>query len=81
MLSLESLTQFLGWCTVINFGLLLISTLSLVAARPQITKIHAKMFPMDENALASAYFQYLAQLKVFTIVFNLAPYVALKMMS
>jgi hypothetical protein len=46
-----------------------------------ITKIHSSLFGLDEKDLGRAYFQYLAQYKIAIIVFNIAPYLALKIMS
>lgn len=80
MVSAETLTELLGWCTVINFGLLLIAGSALAIMRGPMSRIHSRLFGLDEVDLARAYFQYLAQYKIATIVLNLVPYVALKMM-
>ncbi len=39
------------------------------------------MCGMEEADLSKAYFQYLAQYKIATLVFNVAPYIALKIMG
>ncbi len=77
----ETLRMFLGWCSVINIGLLMFSSMSVTAWRGKISRIHAKMFNLDEKYLSQAYFQYLGQYKIAIIVFNIAPYFALKLMS
>jgi len=41
-------------------------------------KIHGKMSGLDETDLSRAYFQYLAQYKIVFFVFNLVPYIALR---
>lgn len=79
--SLATLTTFLGWCSVINLGLLILASLFLMAARGWVTRIHGGMFGLDESDLARAYFQYLAQFKIVVLVFNVAPYVALRIMA
>jgi len=76
--SLDSITRFLGWCTVINLGMLVFASLVLVAGRDPISRIHAGMFALSESELSRAYFQYLAQYKIAIFVFNLVPYIALK---
>jgi hypothetical protein len=81
MMTLPQLTDFLGWCTVINMGLMLLSLIAVTLFRAPATQLHAKMFGMDETALAAAYFQYLGQYKLLVILFNLVPYLALKMMA
>lgn len=81
MVSIETLTIFLGWSTVINICLLGIMTIFLVALRGPISQIHSKLCGLNEEDLARAYFQFLAQYKILVIVFNLVPYIALKMMA
>ena len=81
MNSLETVTTFFGWTTVINFALLLMSTIALIASRGSIAKIHGRMFGLETADLSRAYFQYLAQYKIAIIVFSLAPYIALRLMA
>ncbi len=79
-MSIENLTTFFGWCTVINIGLLAFSTVVMLAANKPISRMHAKLFSLDEGVLQQAYFQYLAQFKIVTLTLNLTPYIALKVM-
>tara|TARA_R110001583_G_scaffold171120_3_gene324623 strand:- start:2292 stop:2534 length:243 start_codon:yes stop_codon:yes gene_type:complete len=79
-MTLEVLTEFLGWASVINIAILLLSTIGLIAMRNAITGIHSKLFGLDEKDLGRAYFQYLAQYKIAIIVLNITPYIALKIM-
>ena len=81
MLTLLPLTEFFGWCTVINVVLLAFSTLMLVANRKFVLKTHSKMFGISEAELSKTYFNYLAIYKVAVIVFNLVPYLALKIIG
>ncbi len=76
--SLDSLTGFFGWCTVINLGLLVTASLVVALARGPISSIHGKMYGLSEADLSRAYFQYLAQYKIAIFVFSLVPYIALK---
>ena len=81
MNSLESLQQFLGWCSVINISLLAISSVLVIAFRSTITELHSSMFNLEERDLSAAYFHYLAQYKLLTIIFNIVPYLALVIMN
>jgi hypothetical protein len=80
-MTIDQLTAFLGWAAVINIGLLLLSTVTLLALRGPITRIHARLFGLNEQDLGRAYFQYLAQFKIATIVFTIAPYLALRIIA
>ncbi len=81
MVTIETLTKLLGWASVINITLLLFTTIMVIAARRTISKIHSSLFGLDEKDLGRAYFQYIAQYKIAIIVFNIAPYIALKIMA
>lgn len=81
MFTLQTLTEFLGWASVINISILLISSISLILMRESIIRIHSEMFGLDDTHLSRAYFQYLAQYKIAIFIFNLVPYIALKIMS
>lgn len=81
MNSLESITAFFGWTTVVNFVLLFISSIIVITAREAISRIHGSMFGLETADLSHAYFQYIAQYKIAIIVFSLTPYIALKLMA
>ena len=66
---------------VINIGLLLFSTMALLVLRGPITRIHARLFGLNEQDLSKAYFQYLAQFKIATILFTITPYLALRIVA
>lgn len=80
MLTLEVITKFLGWCSIINIGLLLLSTLALAFMPERMISIHGKWFKLSHQELLRIYFQYLALFKLSVIMLNIVPYLALKMM-
>ena len=80
-MTVEMMRAVLGWCSVINIGLLMFSSIFVIALRGAASRIHGKMFNLDEKYLSQAYFQYLAQYKIAIIVFNAVPYFALKVMG
>ena len=81
MNTIEVIREFLGWCSVINIGLLMLSSILIIAIRGPVSRIHAKMFDLDESDVRHAYFQYLGQYKIAIIVFNIVPYFALRIMN
>jgi len=81
MNTIQSIGEFLGWCSVINLGILIVAAIAVVLFRGPVSSIHSKMFDLDNRDLSRAYFQYLAHYKIAIIVFNIAPYFALKLMS
>jgi len=81
MESIQTIREVLGWSTVLNLGILLVSTAVLGVAGAPIKRIHAKLFDLSEGDLSRAYFQYLAQYKIAVLVFNLVPYLALRIVG
>jgi hypothetical protein len=76
-----TLTTFLGWCSVINLGLLCLATIMLGTLKNWVMGTHSKMLGIDEAELPGLYLQYLSNYKVLVLVFNVVPYMALRMMS
>lgn len=81
MNTIETMTEFLGWCSVINIALLILSSVFIIAIRGTALRFHSKMFKLDEETLSRLYFQYLGQFKIVAIVFSIVPYLALKLMD
>ncbi len=81
MITLGALQEILGWCTILNFGMLIFASVLLSLMRSKIMAIHSEMYALDEKDLSRAYFQYLAQYKIAIFVFNLMPYLALRLMG
>jgi hypothetical protein len=79
--SVETVREVLGWCTVLNLGFLAFAALLLMLAGGPIKRLHAATFGLSDDDLSRAYFQYLAQYKIVIFVFNLAPYLALRIIG
>ena len=80
-MDIHQLTLFLGWCTVINVSVLTVSTVLLSAFKTFVITIHSKLLGIECAALPPLYFRYLANYKVLVMVFNVGPYLALKLMG
>ena len=80
-MNVDMVREFLGWCTVINFGLLVFSTVLLLACRDAVTKIHGRMFGLEEATVRESYIRLLAQYKIAVVTFNFVPYLALRIVA
>ena len=80
-MSIDQLTTFFGWMSVIHIGLLLFSTVMLQLLRSTVESIHSKLFGIPKENLPEIYFNYLANYKLLVLVFALGPYTALKLMA
>ena len=79
--SVQIVREVLGWCTVLNTGLLIFSALLVILAGAPIKRLHVAMFDLSEENVSRAYFRYLAHYKLLIIVFNLVPYLALRIVA
>ena len=76
-MNLDQLTELFKWMTIINVGLLLLSTGLIMLLNSFICKIHAKLFGIDEDKIAIVVYGYLGMYKIMVIVLNIVPYIAL----
>lgn len=79
-MTIEQLIPFFGWMSVINIALLFITTLAVMTVKPWMMDLHKQLFGLDEAALRKSYFKYIAQYKILTIMLNIIPYIALKIL-
>ena len=79
-MSLKTLKTFFFWMTVINFLILVISTVGVVALTQEMKVIHSQMFHVPSDELSQIYLEYLAWYKLLWMIFNLVPYISLRVM-
>lgn len=75
----EFLTTVFGWMAVLNIAVLLFSTVMIVSLLDWIAGIHGRMFQMERTDVKRAYFRYLANYKILTLIFCIVPWLALKL--
>ena len=81
MIDTEFASSFLGWCSILNIGLLAFYTLWLTLLGDFTKRTHSAIFNVDESTLDTLYFRYLANYKLAIVVLNIVPYLALKLVS
>ncbi|WP_078459044.1 DUF6868 family protein [Solemya velum gill symbiont] len=65
-----------------NLGILTFSTVMLITNVGDWPKgIHSKLFGVQKEGLDAMYFNFLANYKLAIFIFNLVPYLALKIME
>lgn len=81
MIGINELTTFFGWCTVINLGVYLFSALFIIVFKRFTINLHSKILGIEASELPNMYFKFLGNYKIGIILFNLSPYIALKLMG
>ena len=76
-MTLELVRNTLLWCTVINFGLLIVWFVGFLVARDWIRRFHGKWFKLSEESFDVIQYAGMGIFKLLIFVFNLVPYIAL----
>ena len=79
-MSLKTLKTVFFWMTVVNFLILMISAFGVVMLTQEMKVLHSKIFHISPDKLSLIYFEYLAWYKLLWLIFNLVPYVAMRIM-
>jgi len=77
MMSIEAIRNFLLWCTVINYGLLLLWFLFFVFAHDWIHRLHGRWFHLSGDQFNVIHYAGMSIFKIGIILFNVVPFVAL----
>ena len=76
-MDVETLRAFFMWCTIINVVLMCISFIFCAFTGGFVYRMHGKWFPMSRETLTVVLYSYMGIYKIFIIMFNLVPYLAL----
>jgi len=80
-MQISELTLFFGYMSLINITILLFSALFVTIGRNFTINLHSKLFKINRASLPAFYFQYLGFYKIAIILLNIAPFLALKIIT
>ncbi len=80
-MTLESLRAVLGWCTLINLGLLTMWFLFFVAGRDWIYRLHSRWFKISEEHFDRVHYAGMAFYKIGIFLLNGIPWIALHLVD
>ena len=80
-MTLEIIRDALGWCTLINFAILLAWGLGFLLAHDWIFNLHSKLFKLSIGQFDTIHYAGMAIFKLFVLTFNLVPYLALRIVG
>ena len=76
-MDIQTLTTFFMWCTIINLGLLILTSLVCIFLADFSYRMNNRFFSISRETFDIAFFSFIGLFKIFVIVFNLVPYIAL----
>lgn len=80
-MTIELLKTFFMWSTVINLILFSWTAIMCIYCRGFIHRVHGKMFDLSQDTINSMIYGFLAIYKIVFIVFVLAPWIVLMIMT
>ena len=76
-MNIEITRDVLLWCTVINYGVLLLWFLIFIFAHDRMRRFHGRWFRLTVEQFDAIHYTGMAIYKIGIILFNLVPYLAL----
>jgi len=78
---LAVLQDFLMWCTIINYIVLMIWFIAFYFAHDLVYKIHAAWFELSIKEFDKIHYQLMGFYKIGILLLNLAPYIAIRIIN
>jgi hypothetical protein len=80
-MTVEIIRDVLAWCAVINYGLLLWWFLVFALAHDWMYRFHSKWFNFSVDTFDAIHYAGIALFKIAIFLFNLVPYLALRIVG
>ncbi len=80
-MDIQILQSFFMWCTIFNGSLLVFSFIICASSGDWVYRMHSKWFPMPRDVFNVVIYSFIGMLKIFVLVFNLIPYIALEIVG
>jgi len=80
-MSLERTRNFLIWCTVINYAILLVWFLVFALAHDWMRRLHGRWFRLSDEQFDSLHYAGMTIYKIAILMFNLVPFVVLSIIG
>jgi hypothetical protein len=74
-------SEFLLWCLVINYIILLWWFATFIFAHGWMFRLHSRWFRLSEDRFDNIHYTGMAIYKIGILLFNLVPYIALRILA
>ena len=76
-MNIQTLTTFFMWCSVINGVLLTFWIIMYMSVPDLVYRTQSTFFPMPRETFHVVFYSFLGLFKIFFLIFNIVPYLAL----
>ncbi len=80
-MTLATLQSLLGWCALINYSVLLLWFVLHAAAGEALYRLHSRWFPISKERYDTFHLASMTAYKLAILLFNIAPYLALRLLQ
>jgi hypothetical protein len=80
-MTVELIRDSLAWCVVINIGVLLLWFLGFMVAHNWIYQLHGRWFKLSEEKFDTIQYASMGFFKLSILLFNIVPYLALRIVG
>jgi hypothetical protein len=80
-MSIALFREVLLWCTIINYGVLLVWWLCFLWAHDWMHRWHGRWFHLSHEQFDALHYAGIAIFKIGILLFNLVPYIALRIVG
>jgi hypothetical protein len=80
-MDMQTLTRFFLWCTIINGAIGVLWGGMYFLAPDWMYRMHSKMFPMSRETFVLANYSLIGFFKLMFWLFNLTPYIVLRILA
>jgi hypothetical protein len=80
-MEIETLTSLLGWCSIINMGILLWWFAFFMFAHDWVYNFHDRWFKISKERFDEIHYMAIAFYKLAIFLLNIVPYLALKIIT
>ena len=80
-MTLGVIRSVLAWCTLIDLGLLMLWFLFFIMAHDWMYRFHSKWYNISVDKFDTIHYAGIAFFKILVLMFNLVPYLALRIVG
>lgn len=80
-MDIATVKEFFMWCTIINGGLFLFSSIFCIIAQDWVYQVQCKFYDMPRETFTVVLYSFMGLWKIQFITLNVVPYVALVILT
>lgn len=80
-MAMEEIRAILGWCSVINIGMLVFYFAVICGAHDFVYRIHCRWFHLTEKKFDEIHYMMMGLFKCIVCLFSVVPYLALRIVG